>query len=143
MWPRPPCALMSIYGLPDGKTPLSCKLIAIPFGDLERYHHLWFPFVRDIAKRQRCYVEQRLAEIYSGSISLILIWDEEKKEARALIGYSIKQRGPDKVFTLVWMSGPGRRDYSHLHDTLARWAREAGCKGMEAVARPGWSPELK
>src|SRR5262249_15710424 len=88
-------------------------------------------------------MEQRLADVYSGKVGLILIWDDEKESARALIGYSLLQRGSGQVAQLVWMAGAGRRDWLHLYDEIEQWARDAGCVGMAALARPGWAPDLK
>ena len=122
---------------------MSLELVPVRSDQLEASRHLWFPFVAAIAKRQRCYMEQRLADIYSGNVALILVWDNEAKQARAIIGYSILQRGADRALKLIWATGDDRPEWLGLYAQLERWAIDAGCKSISAVARPGWSKDLK
>jgi len=43
----------------------------------------------------------------------------------------------------VWTTGKDRHKWVHLLPELERMFCELGCVGMEAMARPGWSRELK
>lgn len=122
---------------------MSLALVPIPLDKLEETRGHWFPFVASIAKRQRCFVEQRLADVYSGNVALVLVWDTEKREARALAGYSILSRGPDRIFKFVWLTGIRSADWIELYSELEKHARALGCSGMVALARPGWSKNLK
>lgn len=118
-------------------------LVPIPLDKLEASRGHWLPFVGRVAKRQRCFVEQRLADLYSGNVAIILVWDAEKQEARALCGYSIAVRGNDRVFKIVWLTGNSRGEWVGLHADLEKYAQQIGCAGMVAVARPGWATYLK
>ena len=119
------------------------RLIPIPSDHLDVSAPFWLPFVENIAKVQRCFLDQRLADIASGQVRLVLIWDDEEKIAKALIGLSEMQRGPDRVARLVWADGKDRYQWIDLLPELGQWCKDHGCKGMEALARPGWSRELK
>ena len=119
------------------------RLIPIPLEHLSVSAPYWLPFVEGIAKRQRCHLDQRLADITTGQVQLILIWDDNDQIAKALIGLQEMQRGDDKVARLVWVTGKDRHQWIGLLPDLEQWCREKGAKGMEAMARPGWFKELK
>ncbi len=44
--------------------------------------------------------------------------------------------------TLTHAAGKNMRDWLHLWGVIEAWAREIGCKRIEAVARPGWERVL-
>lgn len=124
------------------------ELIPVPYDNLEETRLVWVPLVTAVAKRQRCYPEQRLADIYKGDVALLLVWDTDRKKVRALIQYSILVRGRQKVFKLVSCTGQkhtglGPADWTRLHSRVEDFAKGIGCAGMVALARPGWSPRLK
>jgi hypothetical protein len=119
------------------------KLAPIPLNHLEASRHLWYPFIEGIAKRQRCFVEQRLADLYSGNVAIILVWDENFECPVALVGYSLTIEGLKRVAKLVWLAGAGRKDWSHLYDDLEHYLKDIGCAGVVALARPGWTKDLK
>ncbi len=127
--------------MPDGAGNL--KLVRIPPDQLEATAPHWLPFVESIAKRQRCYLEQRLADITTGQVSLILIWDEQEESAKALIGMSEMQRGPDKVAKIMWVTGKNRHLWIDLLPELEQACRSIGSKTIDTLARPGWLRELK
>ncbi len=119
---------------------MSLRLLPIPLDRLEESRNLWLPFVASIAKRQRCYVEQRLADIYSGNVALILVWDGEK--ATGLIGWSAVIRGPVRIAKLVWVTG-NLSALRALYEPLELQFRSLGFAGMSAMARPGWHKDMK
>ena len=121
---------------------MTLQLIPLPYDKLEASRNVWLPFVKGIAERQGCHVEQRLADIYSGNVGIILVWDAEAKQARGLCGYSVLDRGGSPAAKLVWLTGR-RSELVSLYDQLENYFRRQGCVRMVALARPGWSKDLK
>lgn len=117
------------------------KLVPIPIPHLGATMAQWVPFVASIAKEQRCFIEQRLGEIFKGEVAPLLIMDGDKP--KALILYMIIQRGPDKIFRYQAFGGEDWEKCFELNDTVEKWAREAGCAGMAAMTRPAWAPQFK
>ena len=122
---------------------MNFALVPIPHNKLEASSKVWGPFVEGVAKRQRCHLSQRLSDVYSGQVSLIMVWDTRARKAVALIGVSYMQRGSDKIARIVWLQGAARKEWLHLNDELEQYFKSLGCVGSEAICRPGWSPEMK
>lgn len=121
---------------------MSVELVAIPFDKLVAMQNVWFPFVARVAKRQRCFVEQRLAEIYSGNVGIFLAWDRERKIVTAACGYSFIVRGPARIGRLVWFSGK-MADAFALYGDAEQFFRAQGCVGMSTIARFGFGTDFK
>ena len=109
---------------------------------LEASRHLWLPFIEKIAKRQRCHVEQILAEVYSGNVGIFLVWDTEKQKQTGLIGYAIILRASQRICKLVWATGR-LEELRILYPEFERQFKRVGFSGIMAQARPGWSKDLK
>lgn len=102
------------------------------------------PFLPSIAKRARVTPGELAGEILRGEVQAHLAWDDEKQEAKALLGTRMIPRGQDRICELAWMTGKGRHHWQDLLPSVELWAREhMGCAGMRPVARPGWTPTLK
>lgn len=119
------------------------KLVAIPCGMLDETAPVWGPFVEKIAKRQKCHPLQRIKELYDGTVTPWIVWDEDKNEAKALVGVQNTLRGAEKIARIVWLIGVDRHSWLHLNEQLEAFYRNCGFAGMEAMTRPGWQPELK
>jgi hypothetical protein len=123
---------------------LTHSLVPVLYHDLERTRNVWGPYILSVAERQRCFLEQRLAEVYSGEIGLLLIVKTEEKKIRGLVGYKLVQEGTNKVGKIVIVTGEGAREWKEaLHGQLKRFFEGAGCTGIEADVRPGWARDMK
>jgi hypothetical protein len=123
---------------------MNLVLVPIPSDALERTAPVWLPFVERIAQRSRNSLAECLTQIRSGEVHIHLAWEPATREAHALAGTRILKRGGDRVGELVWATGSGRRHWLPLIDDLERYHRaHLGCVGMNAVARKGWSRDLK
>src|SRR5258707_83853 len=122
---------------------MSLNLCPIRLEQIEATRAIWWPFLKGIAERQHCHIEQRLADIYSDRVHMIIIWDDAKREPQALIGYELMKEGDHTRMKLVWMTGHDREEFLPFYDVIEGWARKAGCTGMAADHRQGWWPFLK
>lgn len=121
------------------------KLVTIPPQQLNATAQHWAPFIEEIARGQRCHITQRLHDIYSGQVQLFVAWNEETGKVEALAGVTLMVRGDDRVGRIVWTTGEeDRTRWQDLYHDIEKFCRHRwGCVGMEAVARPGWSKQLK
>ncbi len=122
---------------------MSLELVPIPIERVEETRNLWGPFVAEIAKHGRCHLEQKLADVYSGNVALILVWDTERKQPLALVGWSLRLRGEDRVAILTWLTGEHREEWIELYDALEQWFQARGFRSIVPLCRPGWAPFLK
>lgn len=122
---------------------MTYELVQLPYGRLHELENIWVPFVAAFAARQQCSLEQRLADIYSGQIALILIWNKETNSPQALIAWSIMQRDTDRTINIVWISGTDMKGWLHLYDDLERLFKSYGPAEIEIIGRWGWWKFLK
>src|SRR5262245_54564925 len=92
--------------------PRNLRLVPIPINQLGATMAQWVPFVAEIAKAQRCFIEQRLGEIFKGEIAPILIMDGNKPIA--LVLYMIVVRGHDRIFRFEGLEGSDRERWIEL-----------------------------
>lgn len=122
------------------------KLVPIPTTDewLRNMLPLWFPFLKDIAKRSKEPVRALLAKVAQKHVQPILIWDEENKKAVAMVGVAYHKRGDDLIGEIVWTAGTGRERWQDLLTELERYLKEhVGCAVIRPVCRPGWKKFLQ
>ena len=119
-------------------------LVPIPSDAVEGTAGIWRPFVEQIAARTRQHLDHLVGQIRSGEVQIHLVWEPQTQSAHALAGTRIVLRGNDRIGEIVWTTGIGRRRWLPLIADLETYHREhLGCAGMTAIARPGWSRELK
>ena len=80
----------------------------------------------------------------SGRVQIAIIWDHDKKAARALIGIQTRKVGRELIGEVHWATGFGVKDWQHLLPQLERYLKEhVGCTIIKPICRPGWKPLLK
>lgn len=118
-------------------------LVPIPLDKLEETRPAWLPLLQQVAQRLQCTLEQRLGDVYSGSVQLTLVVDPGAGKVSALVGTQITTRGNLPFGRIVWLTGSDRKKWISLYPQLEELFRSRGCVGMEAFARTGWSRTLK
>lgn len=79
----------------------------------------------------------------------MMLWAVYNPEDKAVYGYNItevKEYPQCKMLVVQYSAGePHYMQFvdAEMHDTLERFAKDAGCAGIEAFGRPGWEPHLK
>jgi hypothetical protein len=106
--------------------------------------HVWLPFIPRIADRSDETMDDLIDLVVRGEIQIGIIWDEDKREARALLGIIYRKLGRELVAELRWATGFGARDWQHLLGEVERYVKEhVGCTILKPICRPGWKPLLK
>lgn len=122
------------------------QLLPIP-GDHDWLNNLfphWSQFLPDIAKRTKETIDTLLGKIFRREVQPVLVWDEAEQKAVALLGVRYHMRGEDKIAELVWLTGKGMKQWTHLLADLERYLTEhEGVAEIRPICRPGWSPFLK
>lgn len=72
-----------------------------------------------------------------------LVWDEDSKQARALVGIRTCRCGDDLIGEIVWLTGRGMKDWLHLLPQLEEYLRHLGCVTIKPICRPGWARMIK
>ena len=104
---------------------------------------MWLRFLPDIAKRSHETLEEIMGYILRHDVQIGVVWDNEKKEATALIGMQFKKQGDEFVGELRWVTGRGAKDWQHLIKEVEKYFRHLGCHISRPLCRPGWAPMLK
>lgn len=73
----------------------------------------------------------------------VLVWDEDKDVAVALLGVRRWMSMDGLVGELVWLTGTRMQEWTHLLGELERFLKDTGCVEVRAICRPGWSRLLK
>lgn len=84
--------------------------------------------------------------VETGKSQLWVIVDPERKgpgRFRAILATQLAHvMSGMKICTIIMCAGTGRRDWVHLIDRLADWARSEGCERFKISARRGWVKDL-
>ena len=104
--------------------------------------HLWMPFIRKLAERNREPLGSLIGVIKNGQVQIGLGWDGEK--AHALVGWLYRPVGDSLVAEIHWLPGRGVKEWRHLLPDLERYLKEhEGVAHCRPIARPGWEKFLK
>ena len=103
----------------------------------------WVQFLPAIAKRSKEPVEELMLKVLNHEVQVILIWDDEAKEALALLGVQYRLRDNARIGELVWLTGVAREAWQHLLSDLEKYLQHVGCVECRPLCRPGWSKLLK
>lgn len=121
------------------------RLIAIPVDDeaLRTSSAHWMPFLPLIAKRSKEPLTTLIDRIMRKEMRLVLVWDEQRTRAAALLGVRLHYRGDDLIGELLWLVGDDCKSWQHLLPDVEQMLRDAGCVECRPLCRPGWSRLLK
>lgn len=111
---------------------------------LQRTAQHWAPFLPAIARRSKETVPALLAKVAQKHVQPILLWDEHKLVAVALLGIAYHRRGDDLIAELVWTTGHGRENWQELLSELERYLKDhVGVAVIRPICRPGWKKFLQ
>ena len=106
--------------------------------------HVWLPFIPRIADRSDETIDELIDLVVCAQIQIGVIWDEDKREARALIGLAYRRLGRELVAELRWATGFGAKDWRHLLSEVEQYVKEhVGCTISKPICRSGWKPLLR
>jgi hypothetical protein len=121
------------------------KLVPLPHDMLDRTEVFWMPYLLRSMEFTTDPLVGFLAQIRSGDVQVILIWDEENKKAMAACGVRVLCNGDTRTFDVVWLGGGGLSDWEHLiWNEFEHYAREhRSCTHARFTGRPGWRRVFK
>lgn len=91
----------------------------------------------------RAIIDDIISFLYSGQMILWVAYDEE---TQTIIGYTIteeKEYPRKKMLVVQYCASEKNKKIlveEQMAATLDRYARDAGCEGIEFWGRPGWGP---
>ena len=117
------------------------KLSFVPVGQLAGTIPAILPFLTESAAwaRGRVTVDDLLRFIVNGTMQLWVVHKDSVAHGHVIT--EIKQYPQCKMLTIQYCAmTPGTLDEveEQMQDVAARFAKDAGCSGIEFVGRPGW-----
>lgn len=122
----------------------------VPYGSLTRFLPMLYPhFVTsEIWSHGRAEVDDIVGFLYSGRMQLWVFFagDKETPELAGHMITEVKDYPRCKMLVLQYCAaetGTMEPIEGAMHETLERFAKDMGCKGIEFVGRPGWARSAK
>jgi hypothetical protein len=84
--------------------------------------------------------------VLTGQMQLWVVYEPESQEIYGYVITEIKQYPQSKMFVIQYCameSNHMKYVEDVMHETADRFARDAGCSGIEFFGRPGWEPHVK
>lgn len=122
------------------------RLLPIPCTDeyLEKTQSHWMPLLEKVSRG--CTgesMDELLRLVWGHFVQIILAWDEEKNQARALVGVRYVMRGKDKIAEIIWSSDRHRDEFGSLLPELEQFLRDhMGCAVSRPIPRMAWTKML-
>ena len=102
------------------------------------------PLLQGIYERDgRTSVNDFRAGFESGVSQLWVTTDADDQTVAGILVTSLIQHADFLACRLTHCTGAQRKQWLHLLEYIEDWARDKGCKRMEAFARPGWARDLE
>lgn len=117
------------------------KMFLVPVGQVYTTLTALMPYLAESAKwtKGRATVDDLLKFVVTGQMQLWVVMDKD-----TILGHTItevKQYPQCKMLTIQYCAmQPGTLEAveDHMQDLASRFARDAGCSGIEFIGRPGW-----
>jgi hypothetical protein len=94
----------------------------------------------------RSSVDDIVRFVLTGQMQLWVVFDPDTQEIHGYVITEIKQYPQSKMFVIQYCAmNPNHMRYveDSMHEKADRFARDAGCAGIEFFGRPGWEPHVK
>ena len=96
--------------------------------------------------RGRAGIDDIMRFLYTGQMNLWVVYDVEEREPYGFVITETKQYPRCRMLVVQYCAGePNHMKFveDQMFDTLERFAKDAGCAGIEFFGRPGWTPHAK
>ena len=84
--------------------------------------------------------------VLTGQMQLWVVFNPEDQVIHGYVITEIKSYPQSKMFVIQYCAmNPNHMKYVEdvMHETADRFAKDAGCAGIEFFGRPGWEPHVK
>ncbi len=120
------------------------RFVPIPLGNVRDIENLWMPFLELQASRMGENVSVMARQVESGEVGIAFAWDDEAKEAIAMIGWRVILQGNTRVGEILWLAGAEMDLWLDLMPRGEEFMREhQRCQKIRAYGRKGWERVMK
>ena len=127
---------------------MNLSISIVPYGQIS---YMVQPLIKYLQKSEdwtkgRSSVDDIVRFVLTGQMQLWVVFDPETQEIHGYVITEIKQYPQSKMFVIQYCAmEPNHMKYVDevMHETADRFARDAGCAGIEFFGRPGWEPHVK
>jgi len=122
---------------------MKLNISLIPHGALARTVNAIMPYIEESAERSkgRSSADDILKFLFTGQMSLWVVYDEETNEAHGHFITEVKQY-PQFSMLVIQYAAMLPNYMEQIEDLMQEYAQDyavrAGCSGIEFVGRPGW-----
>jgi hypothetical protein len=122
---------------------MKLNISLIPYGALARTVNAIMPYIEESAERSkgRSSVDDILKFLFTQQMVLWVVYDEETSEAHGHFITEVKQYPQSSMLVIQYAAMlPNHMEQIEdlMQDYAEKYARNAGCTGIEFVGRPGW-----
>jgi hypothetical protein len=127
---------------------MNLDISLIPYGQIS---YMVAPLLRFLQESEswtkgRSSVDDIVRFVLTGQMQLWVVFDPDTQEIHGYVITEIKQYPQSKMFVIQYCAmNPNHMKYveDSMHEKADRFARDAGCAGIEFFGRPGWEPHVK
>lgn len=127
---------------------MNLDISLIPYGQIS---YMVAPLLRFLQESEswtkgRSSVDDIVRFVLTGQMQLWVVFDPDTQEIHGYVITEIKQYPQSKMFVIQYCAmNPNHMKYveDSMHEKADRFARDAGCAGVEFFGRPGWEPHVK
>lgn len=127
---------------------MNLSISLVPYGQIS---YMVQPLIKYLQKSEdwtkgRSSVDDIVRFVLTGQMQLWVVFDPDTQEIHGYVITEIKQYPQSKMFVIQYCAmEPNHMKYVDevMHETADRFARDAGCAGIEFFGRPGWEPHVK
>lgn len=127
---------------------MNLDISLIPYGQIS---YMVAPLLRFLQESEswtkgRSSVDDIVRFVLTGQMQLWVVFDPDTQEIHGYVITEIKQYPQSKMFVIQYCAmNPNHMRYveDSMHEKADRFARDAGCAGVEFFGRPGWEPHVK
>jgi hypothetical protein len=127
---------------------MNLSISLVPYGQIS---YMVSPLIKYLQKSEdwtkgRSSVDDIVRFVLTGQMQLWVVYEPESQEIYGYVITEIKQYPQSKMFVIQYCAmEPNHMKHVEdvMHETADRFARDAGCAGIEFFGRPGWEPHVK
>lgn len=127
---------------------MNLTISLIPYGQIS---YMVAPLIKYLQKSEdwtkgRSSIDDIVRFVLIGQMQLWVVFEPESQEIHGYVITEIKQYPQSKMFVIQYCAmEPNHMKYVEdvMHETADRFAKDAGCAGVEFFGRPGWEPHVK
>lgn len=127
---------------------MNLNISLVPYGQIS---YMVSPLIKYLQKSEdwtkgRSSVDDIVRFVLTGQMQLWVVFNSEDQAIHGYVITEIKQYPQSKMFVIQYCAmEPNHMKYVDevMHETADRFARDAGCAGIEFFGRPGWEPHVK